>query len=823
MLNSNILTRQQRYFRSILVSGMTLFILKGSIGYGQSPVPQTYQMPPKPIADLVDAPPTPVVNIDPTNQWLLIMEQPSLPSIEELSQPELRLAGIRINPRTNGPSRTRYYTGLKLKNISNGEEAVITGLPSNARIGSVRWSPDGKCITFTITKKDGLYLWMADCKSMTARQLIPAKLNGTYRSPFQWMPDNRTLICKIIPEDRGEPPTAPEVPASPVIQESTGKKAPARTYQDLLKSPHDEKLFEYYTTAQLHLVHLDGSTAKMGSPGIIRSADPSPDGKYILVETTHRPFSYLVPIYRFPYRVEVWDMEGKLVKQIADLPLAEEVPIGFGAVPTGPRSFEWRADTPATLYWVEAQDDGDPQKEAEVRDQVFMLPSPFQVKPVPLVSLGLRYSGIMGGSGNLALVNEFWWKTRKTRTWIVNPDNPKPSPTLLFDRSYEDRYSDPGSPVLKRTSRGTAVLFTADKGKSLFLIGTGASPEGNRPFLDQLDLKTFKTKRLWRSEAPYYERPVTLLDKKGLRFLTRRELVTEPPNYFIRDWKKKELKQLTFFPHPTPQLKDVQKELIKYTRDDGVQLTATLYLPPGYSPEDGPLPMLMWAYPREFKSAKAAGQVTTSPHQFIRVSWSQALPWLTMGYAVLDGPTMPIIGEGEQEPNDTYVEQLVASAKAAVDEVVRRGVADPGRIAIGGHSYGAFMTANLLAHSDLFAAGLARSGAYNRTLTPFGFQAEERTFWEAPEIYFKMSPFMHTDQVNEPILLIHGAADNNSGTFPIQSERFYHALKGHGATARLVMLPYESHGYRARESIMHTLYEMNQWLDKYVKNAPKKN
>ena len=805
------------FFRLLLIG---ILLLWGPLIYGQSTVPQTYQLPPRAIVDLIDVAPTPSVSIDPDRKWLLIMKRPSFPSIDELSQPELRLAGIRINPRTNGPSRGRYSTGLKLKSISKDDEFDIIGLPTHPRIGNVRWSPDGKHIAFTITEKEGITLWMTDIKSKTAKQLIPAKLNNAYGSPFRWVSDNRTLICKIISAGRGESPVAPPVPASPVIQETTGRKAAARTYQDLLKNSHDENLFEYYTTSQLLLVHLDGSITELGTPGIVQNAESSPDGNYILTETVHRPFSYLVPVYRFPSRVEVWDMEGNVVKQIADLPLAEEIPIGRGAVPTGPRSFEWRSDAPATLYWVEAQDEGNPRKKAEIRDRVFMLPAPFTDKPTPLISLGLRYSGISWGDGNLALAYESWWQNRKTKTWIIKPNTPESKPRPLWDRSYEDRYSDPGYPVFKQTPQGTGVLFTADRGKTLFLMGRGASTEGNRPFLDQLDLRTLKTKRLWRSEAPYYERGVVLLDNKDRRILTRRESVTEPPNYFIRDWRKKELKQLTHFPHPTPQLKDAKKELIKYTRDDGVQLTATLYLPPGYSPDDGPLPMLMWAYPREFKSAKAAGQVTRSPYEFIRISWGGALPWLTLGYAILDGPTMPIIGEGDKEPNDAFVQQLVSSAKAAVDEVVRRGVADRNRIAIGGHSYGAFMTANLLAHSELFAAGIARSGAYNRTLTPFGFQSEERTYWEAPEIYFQMSPFMHAQKVNEPILLIHGEADNNSGTFPLQSRRYYHALKGHGAKARLVMLPHESHGYRARESVMHALWEMTEWLEKYVKNAP---
>jgi dipeptidyl aminopeptidase/acylaminoacyl peptidase len=775
-----------------------------------------YRTPPKAIADLVDAPLTPDVSVSPNQDWILLMEQPPLPPISELAQPELKLAGLRINPRNNGPSRSSYYNDLTLKSLSNNSERPITGLPPDARIDNIYWSPDSSLIAFTHSSDSEIQLWLAEVNSGTAIRLTDARLNSAYRRAFRWLSDSRSIICRVIPSDRGSVPEEPEVPDGPVIQENTGKKAPARTYQDLLKNPYDEILLEHYLTTQIMIVSISGESTVIGSKGIIGQVEPSPDGCYILVEMVHSPFSYLVPIGRFPRRMEIWDMDGKIVHKVVDLPLAEEVPIDFDAVPTGPRSFSWRADVPATLYWAEAQDEGDPKVEADIRDKVFTLPQPFEQDPIPLASLGFRFSDVKWSSNNMALVSERWWKTRRTRTWIARPDSPEEEAQLLFDRSYEDRYSDPGNPLTRPTDAGTRVLLATDGGNTVFLAGEGASPEGNRPFLDKLDLTTLKTKRLWRSEAPYYESLVQLLDERSLRLLTRRESTSEPPNYFIRDLSENQIHQITAFPHPAPQLAEVHKELIRYERADGIKLTATLYLPPGYSPSDGPLPMLMWAYPREYKSADAAGQVTDSPYRFVRIHPHSPLFWLVQGYAILDNPTMPIVGEDDTQPNDTYVDQLVASAKAAVDEVVRRGVADRSRIAIGGHSYGAFMTANLLANSDLFAAGVGRSGAYNRSLTPFGFQAEERTFWEAPQVYFRMSPFMHADKVKKPILLIHGAEDNNAGTFPIQSERFYHALKGHGADVRLVMLPNESHGYRARESVMHMLWEMDQWLEKYV-------
>lgn len=782
-----------------------------------------YRIPDQGLVDIIDAPQTPRVSIGPHREWMLLMERPSYPSIAELAERELRLAGLRIKPQINAPSRTRYYTSLKLLRIPDLTQRKITGLPEQPRIENVNWSPDGSHIAFTNTREDGVELWVVGVVTGKAKRLTDASLHLTAQASLEWLVDGRTLICCLVPKDRGPEPEAARLPSGPVIQENLGKTAPARTYQDLLKNTYDEALFKHYLTAQLAKITLDGTLTLLSVPGIIWDFDPSPNGEYLLVEALHRPFSYLVPAYRFPRRIEIWDLDGKLVRRIADLPLQEEIPITYGSVATGPRDVEWRHDKPATLCWAEALDGGDAGAEADVRDRVYLLSAPFQHNPVPLVTLTLRYESIMWGNDNLALVNEWWWKTRNIRIWRVKPGFPEAKSELLVDRSWEDRYNDPGKPIMKINTMGRSVLFIANGGKSLFLIGDGASPEGDRPFLDEFDLITKETRRLFRSAAPYYERPILPLDEDGHYLLTRRESVEEPPNYFLRNLKGNLLRQITFFPHPTPQLVGIQKELIRYQRDDGIKLTATLYLPVGYKPEDGPLPMLMWAYPREFKSADAAGQVTKSPYRFDRVGWWSPLLWLTQGYAVLDGPSMPILGEGDVEPNDTYIEQLVLSAKAALDEAVRRGVAERGRIAIGGHSYGAFMTANLLAQSDLFAAGIAQTGAYNRTLTPFGFQAEERTLWQAPEVYFQISPFMHADKVNEPILLIHGQADNNPGTFPMQSERFYNALKGLGATARLVMLPHESHGYRARESILHLLWETQEWLKRYVKNAePKK-
>ena len=781
-----------------------------------------YQTPPAAIADLVNAPQTPAVILNGSGDWMLLLHRPGYKSIEELAQPELRLAGLRLNPRTNGSSRGTTYAGITFKSVDGKQEYALKGLPENAKIQNVSWSPDNKRIAFTLITEEGIQLWCADFAKGQAQAISEAHVNDILRGlPYQWYAQGQKLIYRAVLPDRGPEPAAPLAPKGPTIQETTGKKAPVRTYQDLLQNAHDETLFDYYAQGQLLVVDTETQSRQaFGKPGIISQLAPSPDDNFVLVTYVKKPFSYIVPYRRFPLEAVIYDRQGNLVKQVADIPLAENIPKGFGAVRTGPRNFMWRHDVGAVLYWVEAQDGGDPAAEVEERDQLFYLEAPFTGEKKPDVSLKLRFGGVSWGDEQVAMTYSWWWNTRQSITASFSPGDPE-SRKVVFDVSFEDRYNDPGNFETARNRYGKTVLLKNAQGQ-LYLRGQGASPEGNRPFVRTFDLSTKKTNELWRSKAPYYEFPVRIINaQKGL-VLTRRESKDEPPNYFLRDLRKDRLSQVTSISHPYPQLAEVEKQVVQYTRKDGVALKGDLYLPPGYDKAQGTLPVIMWAYPNEFKSADAASQVEGSPYEFIRLGWWSPLYFLTRGYAIFDDPSMPVIGEGEEEPNDSFRSQLVMNAEAAIDKLADMGIADRERIAIGGHSYGAFMTANLLAHSDLFAGGIARSGAYNRTLTPFGFQAEERTYWEAPEVYYTMSPFMHAEKVNEPILLIHGEADNNSGTFPIQSKRYFAALKGLGGQARLVMLPHESHGYRAKESILHMLWEMDQFLEKYVKEkAPK--
>ncbi|MGH7700924.1 MAG: S9 family peptidase [Gemmatimonadales bacterium] len=773
---------------------------------------EPYKLPPKPIVDILDAPPLPFALASPDRTALLLAELPSMPTIAELAQPMLRLAGNRINPGTNGPHLPGRITGLAIKRIAGGAERRIA-LPDDPAVGFVSWSPDGRRIAFTHTRESGLELWVADAATGQARAVTDATLNAADGAPCQWMPDSARLLCRFVLEGRGAAPQRASVPAGPTIQQTSGRAAPVRTYQDLLDDAHDERLFDYYVTAQLVLVDAaTGARTPLGRPAIFDRVDPAPDGRYVLVARTARPYSYLVPAGLFPQTIEIWNLAGEVARTVAKLPLAEHVPIR--GVRTGPRGISWQAGAPATLVWTEALDGGDPKRAVTHRDRVMTLAAPFTAEPGELARLEHRYAGIRWDGAGTALLSEYDRERRWARTWILDTRRAGAQPRLLWDRSVEDRYGDPGDPVTRATPAGERVLLR--QGDWIYLDGQGASPQGERPFLDRLNLRTRRSERLWRADTTHYESVVAVLDDRATRVLTRRESRTEPPNYYVRTIRGGRLRALTAFTHPAPQLTGIAKRLVTYRREDGIPLSGTLYLPPGY--EGGTrLPVVMWAYPREFTSPDAAGQVNAAPNRFTLPRGASHLFFLTQGYAVFDDPRMPIVGG--DTANNRYVEQLAASARAAVRAVVDLGVAEPERIGIGGHSYGAFMTANLLAHTDLFRAGIARSGAYNRTLTPFGFQNESRTYWEAPDVYDRMSPFQNARAIDEPILLTHGEADNNSGTFPIQSERLYHALTGLGGTARLVMLPHESHGYAARESVLHTLAEMVEWMDRYVKHA----
>lgn len=799
--------------RSLSVWLVSLLLLAGPLA-AQDVTP--YQVPSPVLAAFVDAPATPSTVLSPDRSRVLVLERADRLSMAEMAAPERRLAGLRFDPRTAARSRTVPFNGVAFVSTLDGSTVRAHGLPEPTVIIDTAWSRDGQHVAVVALVDGRLEPWVVVTANGAARRLADVALTAVLGDALAWV-DHDTLVATVRPVARGPEPEPPTLPTGPTVLEHAGGRAAARTYADTLNNAHGADLFTYHGTSELALLTLGGAVTPLPYTGLISSCLPSPDGQYLLVRSYQRPFSYHLPASRFPLRTEVLDRTGAVVRRIADLPLAESVGLAFGSVRAGPREITWRQDADAQLSWFEALDDGDAEREAGLRDAWLTWAAPFAGSPTVQQRLAFRASRVIWGDDARALLTETWRRTRLTRTWLVDPSAPLAPPVVVEERSTEDRYADPGDPVMMRNAQGRLVLHFGADGESLYRSGDGASAEGDQPFLDRVNLRTGESERLWQSTAPRYEEFVAFLEGGTDAMLIRREGPTEPPQLWRWERTTGAAQVLTSFPHPHPEFDAVKVELIRYAREDGVALTGRLYLPPGYEPaRDGPRPALLWAYPRDYLSADAAGQVRTSPWRFPRITPTSPLPLVLAGYVVLDDPALPIVAEGRARPNDTYVPQLVAGAKAAVDELVRRGVADPQRIAVGGHSYGAFMAANLLAHSDLFRAGIARSGAYNRTLTPFGFQAETRHYWRAPEVYATMSPFHHANRIKTPLLLIHGEADENSGTFPIQSERLYQALKGLGAEVRYVTLPHEGHSYRGRESLLHLLWETEQWLHRHL-------
>jgi dipeptidyl aminopeptidase/acylaminoacyl peptidase len=792
---------------------------------------QKYEKPPKEILDVLNAPLPPTPFLSPTRDMLALADLMIYPNISDLAEPMLRLAGVRINPRTNAErSYIYYWTGVTMKRIADGAEFPVNLPAAVRRMGPLLWNATGTMLAFTNEAADGVELWVMDAATRKVLQIPGLHVNSVLGSAVQWMPDQKTLLVKTIPPDRGAPPEQPAVPPGPKIQESLGVSAASSTYEarDVLKNPYDADLFDYYTLSQLALVDVSsGKVTRIGRPSVFGQVSAAPGGKYLLVERIHRPYSYLCAYYRFPKEVEVWTTTGELAETVASLPLADQVPIH--GVPTGPRYHEWRPTEPTTLAWVEALDGGNPKTEVPNRDRVML--KPIGGETIELCKTEERFAGLQWiEKGGLALLSDYDPDRHWDRTYVINLDDRSAAPRLLWNLSEDDRYKNPGYPVYRVLSNGADAILSQDDW--IYLQGNGSSPEGDRPFLDRLNLRTFKTERLFRSDHESYEYFVAWLNPGAGTFITRRESPSDPPNFFARTLAKKRLKRamegeagwtsslrpITQFPNPMPQLSGITKRLVTYTREDGIPLSFMLYLPPGYK-EGTRLPTVLWAYPLDYAEKGVAGQIEGSSKTFTTIRGSSELFFLLEGYAVLDDAAMPVVGPPETA-YDTFPEQIVANAKAAIDKAVELGVTDPERVGVGGHSHGALMTANLLVYSDLFRAGIARSGAYNHTMRPFGFQNERRTYWQARDTYIKLSPVLQADKINEALLLIHGELDQNPGTVSMQSEKLYDAVRGVGGTVRLVMLPYESHGYRARESIEHVLYEMLSWFNRFVQNAP---
>ncbi len=779
-----------------------------------------YQKPPQEILDLVDVPLAPSVLMDEAKNYLILLSRDFYESIEDLSQQELRLGGLRIDPQTNIGSRVTYFNKLQIKNLKTKNAVIIDvkGLPANPKLTNFSWSPNQTKLALTNTTSKGVEIWVIDLATALATKVVSDRANANVGDVINWFADGQSLLVKIVSDKREALiNTKTAIPTGPTISVNDGKKAQNRTYQDLLKNKSDEHNFEQLAQSELFKVSLDGKLELWLDKAIYTGVNFSPDGNYVLIQTVEKPFSYLVPYDRFPSKTTIYTKDGKQIETVLEVPLIEDLPQGFMAVRMGKRNFTWRNDKAATLTYVTALDGGNPETEVPFRDEMFEMEFPFKGNDKSILKTINRLSYVQWANNTTAIAHDYWWNTRNTKSYLFNPSDASVKPKILFDRSYQDKYSDPGSFVTQRNSMGKPILSLVND--QAYLLGDGFSEKGQFPFLDQINLKDLKTKRIYQSKYTDKVEDLRSFDVVNTQLLVRIESPTAYPNYYFRNIKGNKLTQVTHFENPFVSIQNVHKEVITYKRDDGLDLSGTLYLPIGYdTKKKEKMPLIIWAYPAEYKDKSNAGQSTKNPNAFTFPYYGSMVYWVTRGYVVLDDASFPIVGEGDEQPNDTYVKQLVANAKAAIDYVDSLGYIDRNKIACGGHSYGAFMVANLLSHSDLFAAGIARSGAYNRTLTPFGFQSEERNYWEAPEVYNTMSPFQQADKMKTPLLLVHGEDDNNSGTYPMQSERYFNALKGLGATVRLVMLPKESHGYKAKESVLHLLWEQDEWLEKYVKN-----
>lgn len=780
-----------------------------------------YQKPPQEIMELFDYERAPSVLMDSDKKIMLLSYRNTYKTLDDLNQEELRLGGIRINPDHNISSTITYINNLKIRKVSESVEKQVTGLPQNPRIANLTWSPDESKIAFTHTGEKGLELYILDIATNSAKKISTNPLNANLGNPIIWFSDNQNILVNTVVPGRNLIDSKKDLPSGPIVSVSDGSISQNRTYQDLLKNKTDEYNFEQIVSSEIFKVNINGSVSKFKEANLYRGITFSPDGKNILISTLQKPFSYLVPMNRFPSESSVYDVNGNLIKQVNQLELAEIMPKGFMATRKGKRSMFWRDDAPATLVYVEALDNGDPAEKVSHRDAIYTWDAPFNGEPKLLAKTEQRFAGIEWGNSTTAIVYDNWYDTRNLRTFLLNPSKPEAGLKLISDRNYQDIYSDPGEFETRKNQYGKHVL--AIDNNATYLIGEGFTPKGQFPFIDKLDLNSLKTTRMYQSSYTHKKEDIiTMVDVKKGMALVRIESATDYPNYYFRNINKKEgLTQLTHFKNPFESIKGIHKEVVKYQRKDGVELSGTLYLPAGYNKKDK-LPLLIWAYPAEYKDKNSAGQSAHNPNEFTFPYYGSFVYWVTRGYAVLDDAAFPIIGEGETEPNDNFVEQLVWNAEAAIDAIDKMGYIDRKRVGVGGHSYGAFMTANLLTYSDLFAVGIARSGAYNRSLTPFGFQSEQRNFWEAQDVYTKMSPFMNAEKMKTPMLLTHGEADNNPGTFTLQTERYFQALKGLGAPVRMVILPKESHSYVAKENLMHLLWEQDQFLEKYLKPSETK-
>jgi len=840
---------------------------------------ESYLRPPDRIAKLVQAPwwkNTTLADPSPDRTHFVRLESEGMPSLASFARPHLNLGGLQIDPAANRARAltTRAATGLELVGIDG--RGVQVKLPAGTTVSDPAWSPDGSRIAFLVHSDRATHVYVADVASGRSREVSRTPVLATLTTSLEWLPDGSGLVTVLVPADRGAPPADPKVATGPEVRLSQPGDNQMWTYPTLLQTPHDKALLAYYTTGQLAVLGVDGrSERRIGAPAMIKSFDAGMDGTYFLVTVMTRPFSYLVPVGQFGQKQEIWDASGKVLATLTTTPLDTGIkpdsatrarremeprdptwrPDGAGLsfLELAPRKAE--ADSGGARSGVGAGAGGDSGSDGEANprgrrgDRVMLWAPPFDSASLhPVYEAHARMTDVnYTSSPDLVLVTEGSTRQGRPRfapdegegrggkvyaVYLSRPDTTYPIATYRAD----DFYGHPGTLLTRgapprlggfyapRESAHQPILAQlSSDGGSVFLQGTLYSKkpleDGPQEFIDRVEIETGKKTRVYEGEAgDTYENVVAALDDDATRLVVSRQSATTVPDFYLRDVGSGNLTALTHNTDYAPEITHAPTRVLTVKRLDGIEVQIKVTFPPGYHGETR-LPALLWFYPMEYTDQEHYDESNRdyNKNAFPRLGVRSMVYFVELGYAVVE-PDAPIIGDAG-EMNDHYVNDLRNDLAAVVDELDRDGDIDRQRLAVGGHSYGAFSTANALVHTPFFKAGIAGDGNYNRTLTPFRFQTERRNLWEDFDLYHAMSPLFFADQLNGALLMYHGLADQNPGTFPIHSKRMFDALNYLGKTAALYYYPYENHGPATESTILDLWSRWTAWLDLYVKHA----
>lgn len=838
---------------------------------------ESYVRPPEVIERLVTAPRHLNVSLtqpSPDRRHFLKTQSEGLPSVEAFGKPHLYFAGLQVDPAANRARNltTRGAAGLELIDATTGESTRIE-TPKNATVSSPAWSPDGRQLAYIANFETASHIYVADVATGKSTQLTRTPLLATTVSTVDWSGDGKSVVAVLVPDNRKPEPRRPPVATGPQVRVwMDGQKSPQRNFWSLLEDPFDQELLEWFVTGQLALI--DAKTRavkKIGAPAMIRSVDVGPEGKFFRVTTMRKPFSYVVQYNSFGTTEEIWDAEGKILAEVAKRDLREAPDTsgggGFGrGGGDGPkRGLAWMPDGQG-MYFIEAQpgarrDSGDAPAAGAGRaggagrggaagggnrpDRVVRWNAPFGPNDTtvlyrhngPLASVLFTDDAKMlfgaattGGQGEL---------------FAVKLDEPTRRHTIQRQRAWNGGlgggggrgggragggaddslafYATPGNLMTRRGTRGGQVAMMSSD-SAVFLQGTRYFPnyleQAPREFIDKVVIATGQKTNVFTGAADMYEDVAAALDDDLNRVIVIRESPKQVPDSWLRDMKTGQLTKLTNNRDYTPEYTNAVRRRVVVSRPDGIRFVTNVTLPSDWR-EGTRLPAFFWFYPYEYTSQSEYDRTLRNYNaNRFPSGGTRTMEYLTtQGYAVVNF-NPPIIGE-QGRMNDNYVADLRMNLYAVIDELDRQGWIDRNRLGIGGHSYGAFSTANAMVHTPFFKAGIAGDGMYNRTLTPNGFQSERRDLWEGQDTYLEMSPMLHVDQMQGALLMYHGMEDQNVGTAPISSIRMMQALRAQGKNSSLFMYPYEDHGPATLETNLDLWARWTAWLHIYVKNAGK--